>query len=422
VSRIATVRAREILDSRGTPTIEVEVTLQSGGRGRAAVPSGASTGSHEAHELRDGGKRYGGNGVRRAVENVTGPIAAALEGRDVFDLESIDRALLELDGTPQKRRLGANAILGTSLAAAHAAAFEAGVPLYRHLGGPGARTIPVPLLNVLNGGVHADNDLDVQEFMVVPHGFPSFAEAICAGSEIYQALRGALRAKGLPTAVGDEGGFAPSLGSSERAIEVLLQAIATAGYRPGEHVSLALDVAATERFEDGRYGIDGASRDAPAMVETYRRWVEAYPVRSIEDGLAEDDWEGWTALCAAIGDRVQLVGDDLLVTSVARLRRAIEAKAANAILVKVNQVGTLTETLAAVSAAKEAGFGVVISHRSGETEDTTIADLSVATGVGQIKTGAPCRSERVAKYNRLLAIEEELGRAARFGGPPWRIP
>jgi len=422
MSGIATIRAREILDSRGNPTIEVEVTLQSGARGRAAVPSGASTGRHEAHELRDGGKRYAGKGVRRAVENVIGPIAACLEGRDVLDLAGVDRALIELDGTPQKSRLGANAILGTSLAAAHAAAFEAGVPLYRHLGGVEARTIPVPLLNVLNGGAHADNDLDVQEFMIVPHAFPSFAEALCAGVEIFHALRAALRAKGHPTAVGDEGGFAPSLGSSEKAIEFLLQAIGAAGYRPGEHVSLALDVAASGFHRDGRYAIDGATHDSAGLIEIYRRWAEAYPIRSIEDGLGEDDWEGWTAMRAALGDRVQLVGDDLLVTNVARLRRAIEAKAANAILVKVNQVGTLTETLEAVTVAREAGFTAVISHRSGETEDTTIADLAVATGVGQIKTGAPCRSERVAKYNRLLAIEEELGRAARFGAPPWRRP
>ncbi|HET6201799.1 MAG TPA: phosphopyruvate hydratase [Planctomycetota bacterium] len=417
---IERLHAREILDSRGNPTLEVEVLLAGGVRGRAAVPSGASTGAHEALELRDGGPRYGGKGVRKAARNVEERIAPALQGLEPADQGALDRRLLALDGTANKSKLGANAILGVSLACARAAAEAEGLPLYRHLGGEEARTLPVPLMNVLNGGAHADNDLDVQEFMVVPFGLPTFAEALRAGAETYHALRSILREKGLSTGVGDEGGFAPKLGGAPSAIECLLRAIEKAGYRPGRDLALALDVAATELLEKGRYGLDGASLGSGEVVALYSRWAEAYPLRSIEDGLAEDDWEGWRALTAALGSTLQIVGDDLFVTNPERLRRGIAERAANAILVKVNQIGTLTETLEAVEVARRAGYASVISHRSGETEDTLIADLAVGTGAGQIKTGAPCRSERVAKYNRLLAIEEELGSAARYGGPPWK--
>ncbi|MCI0586064.1 MAG: phosphopyruvate hydratase [Planctomycetes bacterium] len=422
MAAIESLRAREILDSRGNPTLEVEALLSGGGCGTAAVPSGASTGAHEALELRDGGKRYGGKGVRTAVRNVEERIAPALGGFAPGDQAALDRRLLELDGTPNKSGLGANAILGVSLAVARARADAEGLPLYRSLGGEKARTLPVPLMNVLNGGAHADNDLDVQEFMIVPHGLPTFAEALRAGAETYHALKSYLRGKGLATGVGDEGGFAPDLGGAEAAIDCLLQAIEKAGYRPGVDLSLALDVAATELFEKetGRYRMDGASRTSREVSALYKKWVEAHPLGSIEDGLAEDDWEGWRELTSSLGSKVQLVGDDLFVTNPERLRRGIAERAGNAILVKVNQIGTLTETLEAVEMAREARYGTVISHRSGETEDALIADLAVATGAGQIKTGAPCRSERVAKYNRLLQIEAELGRLARFGGSPWK--
>ena len=417
---IERLHAREILDSRGNPTLEVEATLSGGARGVAAVPSGASTGAHEALELRDGGKRYGGRGVRTAVRNVEDVLAVALRGTRVDDQRSLDRRLLALDGTSNKSQLGANAILGVSLAVARACAEAAGLPLYRHLGGENACVLPVPLMNVANGGAHADNRLDVQEFMVVPFGLPSFSEALRAGAETYQALRSILREKGLSTGVGDEGGFAPELGGSESAIECLLKAIEKAGYRPGRDIALALDVAATELFKEGRYRMDGERRRAEEMTALYARWVEAYPLRSIEDGLAEDDWDGWKGLTEALGAKVQIVGDDLFVTNRERLRRGIASRIANAVLVKLNQIGTLTETLEAVDLARGSGYAAVVSHRSGETEDTFIADLAVATGAGQIKAGAPCRSERVAKYNRLLRIEEELGPAARFGAPPWK--
>src|SRR5262245_52398052 len=422
MAAIERLRAREILDSRGNPTLEVEALLSGGGRGSAAVPSGASTGAHEALELRDGGKRYGGKGGRTAARNVEDRIAPALGGFPAGDQAALDRRLLELDGTPNKAGLGANAILGVSLAVARARADAERLPLYRSLGGEKARTLPVPLMNVLNGGAHADNDLDVQEFMIVPHGLSTFAEALRAGAETYHALKSILREKRLATGVGDEGGFAPDLGGAEAAIDCLLQAIEKAGYGPGVDLSLALDVAATELLEKGagRYAMDGASRTSREVAALYKKWVEVHPLGSIEDGLAEDDWEGWRELTASLGSKVQLVGDDLFVTDPKGLRRGIGERVGNAILVKVNQIGTLTETLEAVGIAREAGYGTIISHRSGETEDALIADLAVATGAGQIKTGAPCRSERVAKYNRLLQIEAELGRLAAYGGPPWK--
>jgi enolase len=421
------VDAHEILDSRGNPTVEVVVVLDDGSLGRAAVPSGASTGAHEAVELRDGDSaRYGGKGVRTAVGNVVEVIGEALIGEDAADQAAIDAALLELDGTANKGRLGANAILGVSLACAHAAAAAYGLPLYRYLGGAGARTLPVPMLNILNGGRHALDSTDFQEFMVMPVGFDTFREALRAGVEVFHTLRVELHDRGLATGQGDEGGFAPSLASNEEAIETVLRAVERAGYRPGEQVAIALDPATTELVVGGEPDADGEltyrlAKEGRAlrtsdMVDLWADWVARYPIVSIEDGLAEDDWQGWRALTERIGDRCQLVGDDLFVTNPLRLRRGIEEDAANAVLVKLNQIGTLTETLEAVGLARGRGWGAVISHRSGETEDTTIADLSVATGTGQIKTGAPSRSERVAKYNRLLRIEAELGAAARYPG------
>ena len=414
MSAIATVHARQILDSRGNPTVEVDVVLDSGALGRAAVPSGASTGVHEAVELRDGGPEYGGKGVTGAVGNVRGEIAEAVRGRDAADQPELDRALVELDGTPNKGRLGANAILGVSLAVAKAAAADAGVSLFRYLGGEEANMLPVPMLNVINGGVHAQNSIDLQEFMVVPAGAESFAEALRIGAETFHALRGVLHERGLATGVGDEGGFAPDLTSSEGAIEAILEAAERAGHR--DHVAIALDPASTEFFRDGVYRFEGREADGAAMGDFYEGLAERYPLVSIEDGLAEDDWASWRALTERLGDRLQLVGDDLFVTNVERLRRGIEEGVANSILVKVNQIGTLTETLDAIALARANGYSAVISHRSGETEDTTIADLAVATGAGQIKTGAPSRTDRVAKYNQLLRIEEELGPRARYPG------
>ena len=414
MSAIASVRARQILDSRGNPTVEVDAVLESGAFGRAAVPSGASTGVHEAVELRDGGAEYGGKSVTKAVANVDGEIAKAVQGRDAADQAGLDRMLVELDGTPNKGRLGANAILGVSLAVAKAAAAEAGVTLYRHLGGDGARTLPVPMMNVVNGGVHAQNSIDLQEFMVVPAGAETFAEALQIGAETFHALRAVLHERGLATAVGDEGGFAPNLESSEAAIQAILEAAERAGHR--ERVAIALDPASTEFFSDGVYRFEGREADSEAMGGFYADLVDRYPIVSIEDGLAEDDWDGWKSLTDRLGGRLQLVGDDLFVTNVERLRRGIDAGVANAILIKVNQIGTLTETLEAIELARSAGYASVISHRSGETEDTTIADLAVATGTGQIKTGAPSRTDRVAKYNQLLRIEEELGSGAAYPG------
>jgi len=427
------IAAREILDSRGNPTIEVDCLLESGALGRAAVPSGASTGSREALELRDGGKRYAGKGVAKAVDHVEQEIAPALSGMDARDQALVDGALVELDGTPEKSRLGANAILGVSLAVAKAAAEAAGLPLYSYLGGPASTVLPVPLLNVLNGGAHADNSVDVQEFMLVPIGFASFAEALRAGVEVYHTLKKVLKDRGLTTAVGDEGGFAPDLAHNREALDLLVAAIERAGYRPGRDIALALDVAASELVEEGNgkgattYALAGEKRTGLTsgdLVALYREWLDAYPLVSIEDGLAESDWEGWRALTAELGGRVQLVGDDVFVTNPRILSRGIAEGVGNALLVKVNQIGTLSETLSAVEMAKTHAYANVISHRSGETEDTTIADLAVATRAGQIKTGAPCRSDRVAKYNRLLRIEEELEGAAAYPGaaafPRWR--
>ena len=414
-SPIRSVRALQILDSRGNPTIEVELTLESGAVGRAAVPSGASTGQFEAVELRDGDKNvYGGKGVLQAVEHVGGEIAFALAGRDPGDQRAIDQLLIQLDGTDNKGRLGANAILGCSLAAAKAAAADAGVPLYRWIGGEDAHVLPVPMMNVVNGGAHAQNTLDLQEFMVVPAGAESFAEALEIGAETFHALRNLLHERGLATAVGDEGGFAPDLGSSKEAIDVVLEAAERAGHR--ERVALALDPAATELWQDGRYRFEGREADSDEMIDYWASLTETYPIVSIEDGLAEDEWVAWRQLTDRIGSRVQLVGDDLFVTNVARLQRGIEEGVANAILVKVNQIGTLTETLDAIELARSHGYAMVISHRSGETEDTTIADLAVATGAGQIKAGAPSRTDRVAKYNQLLRIEAELGDRAEYPG------
>jgi len=415
--KIATVHARQILDSRGNPTVEVEVTLDSGAVGRAAVPSGASTGRFEAVELRDGDAgAYLGKGVLRAVENVETAIGPVLVGADASDQATVDRLLLELDGTPTKSRLGANAVLGCSLAAAKAAALETGTALYRWLGGAEARVLPVPLMNVVNGGAHAQNALDLQEFMVVPAGALSFSEALRIGVETFHSLRELLHERGLATAVGDEGGFAPDLGSSEEAIAVVLEAAGRAGH--AEKVAIALDPATTELYRDGRYRLEseGLELDADGMVALWEELCDRYPIVSIEDGLAEDDWPGWRTLTERLGGRVQLVGDDLFVTNVERLQRGIEEGVANAILVKVNQIGTLTETLEAIELARAHGYAAIMSHRSGETEDTTIADLAVATGVGQIKTGAPSRTDRVAKYNQLLRIEEELGDRAKYPG------
>jgi enolase len=405
---------RQIVDSRGNPTVEVDVELESGAYGRAAVPSGASTGVHEAVELRDGGARWGGKGVDDAVANVNGEIGEAVQGADVRDQEAIDRLLIELDGTPNKGRLGANAILGVSLAAAKAAAADAGRPLWRHLGGEQADTLPVPMMNVINGGVHADNSIDLQEFMVVPVGAASFAEGLRIGAETYHALKGLLHERGLSTAVGDEGGFAPDLESSEAAIDAILEAAERAGHR--ERVAIALDPATSEVFEDGVYRFEGRSETGETLPRFWAGLVERYPIVSIEDGCAEDDWDAWARLTNELGDRVQLVGDDLFVTNPDRLRDGIERGVANSILVKVNQIGTLTETMDAIRLAHDAGYSAVMSHRSGETEDSTIADLAVALGTGQIKTGAPARSDRVAKYNQLLRIEEALGSAARYPG------
>jgi enolase len=413
--KVTRVHARQILDSRGNPTVEVEVTLDSGAAGRAAVPSGASTGQFEAVELRDGDAHaYLGKGVLRAVENVEREIGPALAGVSADDQAGLDRLLVELDGTPNKSRLGANAVLGCSLAAAKAAALEAGVPLYRWLGGDEARVLPVPMLNVVNGGAHAQNSLDLQEFMVVPAGASSFSEALRIGAETFHRLKELLHERGLATAVGDEGGFAPDLASSEEAIAVVLEAARRAGH--ADRVGIALDPAATEIFTGGSYRLEGRELDGPGMAALWEELCGRYPVVSIEDGLAEDDWGAWRLLTERLGDRVQLVGDDLFVTNVERLRRGIEEGVGNAILVKVNQIGTLTETLQTIDLARANGYAAVMSHRSGETEDTTIADLAVATGVGQIKTGAPSRSDRVAKYNQLLRIEEELGERAEYPG------
>ncbi len=419
MSAIAAVDAREILDSRGDPTVEVEVTLESGASGRAAVPSGASTGKREAVELRDGdAKRYHGKGVLRAVRNVQEVIALELAGMEASEQAAVDRRLLELDGTRNKSGLGANAILGVSLAVARAAATESGLLLYQYLGGPGARLLPVPLMNVLNGGVHADNGLDIQEFMLVPAGAASFAEALRMGAEIFHTLRGLLRDKGLSTGVGDEGGVAPALATNTAALDLLLLAIERTGYRPGEDVFLALDAAASEFHRQGCYRLraEGVERTSGEMIAFYESLLGRYPICSIEDGLGEDDWEGWAALTRRLGSRVQLVGDDLFVTNPAILAEGIQKGVANAVLIKLNQIGTLTETLEAIELAKRAGYGTVISHRSGETEDTFIADLAVAVNAGQIKTGSVARGERTAKYNQLRRIEEELGPAAAWHG------
>jgi enolase len=414
MSAIAQVHGRQILDSRGNPTVEVEVALESGASGRAAVPSGASTGVHEALELRDGGKEWGGKGVGKAVGNVNGELAESVAGLDAGDQRAVDERMVELDGTPNKGRLGANAILGVSLAVAKAAAAEAGVSLFRHLGGEDAATLPVPMLNVINGGAHAQNSIDLQEFMVVPAGADTFAEALRVGAEVFHALRALLHERGFSTAVGDEGGFAPDLASSEEAIEAVLEAAGRAGHR--ERVAIALDPAATELFEDGRYRFEGRDEDGEGMTAFLGRLVERFPIVSVEDGLAEDDWGTWRTQTAQLGSQVQLVGDDIFVTNPERLRRGIMENVGNAILIKVNQIGTLTETLDTMAMAREAGYACVMSHRSGETEDTTIADLAVATGCGQIKTGAPSRTDRVAKYNQLLRIEEELGDRAAYPG------
>ena len=419
--KIQDVRAREILDSRGNPTVECEVALSGGAVGRALVPSGASTGGHEAIELRDGGDRYMGKGVLTAVANVRGPIADAMRGMDGRAQEAVDATLIALDGTDNKGALGANAILAASMATARAAAAGLGIPLYRHIGGVGATTLPVPMLNILNGGAHADNNVDIQEFMVMPVGAPTFAEGLRMGVEVFHHLKAVLKRRGMSTTVGDEGGFAPNLGSNAEALEAIVEAIEASGRVPGEDCMLALDVAASELYDKqaGVYvfeGEGGIRRDSAAMVEFYADLADRFPLASIEDGMDEDDWDGWCALTATLGDKLQLVGDDLFVTRVDRLQRGIDTAAANALLVKVNQVGTITETLQAVETAHRANFNTVMSHRSGETEDTTIADLAVACGTGQIKTGAPSRTDRTAKYNQLLRIEHELGVAATYPG------
>jgi enolase 1/2/3 len=418
MSEIDQLIGREILDSRGNPTVEVEVLLESGATGRAAVPSGASTGAHEAVELRDGGDRYLGKGVGHAVANVNGEIADAVIGLEALDQRGLDSALIDLDDTPNKSRLGANAILGVSLAVSHAAAEEVGLPLYRYVGGAGAHVLPVPMMNVINGGAHADNNVDLQEFMIVPTGAASFSEALRWCAEIYHRLKGVLHERGLSTAIGDEGGFAPNLPSNEEALKVLVEAIDRAGRSPGHDVCLAVDAAATEFYKDGAYQLVGEGRSLPAgEFASYLADLSArYPIVSIEDGMAEDDWDGWAELTRLIGSRIQLVGDDIFVTNVERLNRGIEAGVGNAILVKVNQIGTLSETLETMSTASRGSYASVMSHRSGETEDTTIADLAVATNCGQIKTGAPARSDRVAKYNQLLRIEGGLGDSARYPG------
>ncbi|HEU0191685.1 MAG TPA: phosphopyruvate hydratase [Mycobacterium sp.] len=413
---IAQVGAREILDSRGNPTVEVEVALEDGTFARAAVPSGASTGEHEAVELRDGDTRYGGKGVHKAVQAVLDEIAPAVIGLNADEQRRVDQELVDLDGTPDKSRLGANALLGVSLAVARAAADSAELPLFRYLGGPNAHILPVPMMNILNGGAHADTAVDIQEFMVAPIGAASFAEALRWGAEVYHALKSVLKKQGLNTGLGDEGGFAPDVAGTTAALDLIVSAIESAGFKPGVEVALALDAAATEFHDDSGYRFEKQLRSAAQMTEFYAGLLGAYPLVSIEDPLSEDDWDGWVALTAEIGDRVQVVGDDLFVTNPERLEDGIDKGAANALLVKVNQIGTLTETLDAVTLAHHSGYRTMISHRSGETEDTTIADLAVAVGSGQIKTGAPARSERVAKYNQLLRIEEELGDAARYAG------
>ncbi len=418
MTKITSVEARQILDSRGNPTVEVELELEGGARGRAAVPSGASTGEFEATELRDGGTDWGGKGVSGAVANVNGEIATGIVGMDSADQRALDDALIALDGTANKSRLGANAILGVSLANAHAAAADAGRPLWLYLGGPEANVLPVPMMNVLNGGAHADNRVDFQEFMIVPCGARSFGEALRVGAEVFHTLKATLKSRGLNTAGGDEGGFAPDLDSNEQALEVLIEAIEAAGYRPDGDVAIALDPATSEIFEAGSYSLthEGRELSSAEMADYWAQMASSYPIVSIEDGMDEEDWDGWKALTEKIGDSVQLVGDDLFVTNTERLGRGIELGVGNSILVKVNQIGTLTETLDAIAMAREAGYSAVMSHRSGETEDTTIADLAVATGCGQIKTGAPSRSDRVAKYNQLLRIEEALGAKATYPG------
>ncbi len=426
MSNIIGVAAREILDSRGNPTVEADVLLSSGAMGRAAVPSGASTGEHEAVELRDDDRaRYGGKGVRRAVASIVDAIGPAVDGMDALDQVAVDRAMLELDGTENKSKLGANAVLAVSLATARAASEEVGLPLYRYLGGPMARVLPVPMMNILNGGAHATNTVDFQEFMIVPVGAGTFAEALRMGAEVFHALKKVLVKRKLATGVGDEGGFAPDLKNDEEAITVILEAIEAAKFAPGREIALALDVAASELYTGGTYTFkkSGAgTRDAAGMVELYRGWLDQYPIISIEDGLAEDDWEGWAAMTRELGDRVQLVGDDLFVTNTERLARGIDEDVANAILIKLNQIGTLTETLETIELARSAQYNSVISHRSGETEDTFIADLAVATGAGQIKTGSASRTDRVAKYNQLLRIEETLGETAEYpGGAPFGL-
>ena len=413
---IEQVAAREILDSRGNPTVEVEVALIDGTVARAAVPSGASTGEHEAVELRDGGSRYGGKGVQKAVEGVLDEIAPAVIGLSADEQRLVDQTLLDLDGTSGKSRLGANAILGVSLAVAKAAAESAGLPLFRYLGGPNAHILPVPMFNILNGGAHADTGVDVQEFMVAPIGAPNFKEAVRWGAEVYHSLKSVLKKQGLNTGLGDEGGFAPDVAGTRAALDLILSAIEAAGFKPGTDVALALDVAATEFFRDGAYQFEKQAQNTAQMTEFYSKLLDAYPLVSIEDPLSEDEWDGWAELTAAIGERVQIVGDDLFVTNPERLEEGIERGVANALLVKVNQIGTLTETLDAVALAHNSGYRTMMSHRSGETEDTFIADLAVAVGSGQIKTGAPARSERVAKYNQLMRIEEALGDAARYAG------
>ena len=417
MSTIAEVHARQILDSRGDPTVEVDIVLDDGAVGRAAVPSGASTGEHEARELRDGDPaRYRGNGVTRAVQNVNGPIAEAIADLDAFDQREVDRTLIDLDGTPNKEALGANAVLGASLAVARAAAYSSGLPLYRYLGGPNAHLLPTPMLNVINGGAHADNELELQEFMLVPVGAASFTEGLRWGTECFHALHGLLKDKGLATAVGDEGGFAPAVSTGAEACELLLQAIEIVGLEPGDEMAIGLDPATSEFYRDGAYHLEGSARSTDDMIAYWSGLLDRFPIVSIEDACAEDDWEGWATITRELGGRVQLVGDDLFVTNTERLERGVRDRAANAILIKVNQIGTLTETLDAIALAQRASFGVVISHRSGETEDTTIADLAVATNAGQLKSGAPSRGERTAKYNQLLRIEEELGETARYAG------
>lgn len=416
MTSIKTVKSREILDSRGNPTIEVDVTLSDGASGRAAVPSGASTGAFEAAELRDGGERYLGKGVRKAAENIEKSIAPKIIGKSPFEQRELDQAMIDIDGTPTKSKLGANAILGVSLAVARAAANSKKLPFYSFIGGPDANLLPVPMMNILNGGAHADTNVDIQEFMIAPIGAKSFSEALQWGAEIYHALKAVLKKLGLATSIGDEGGFAPNLESNRAALDLIVEAINKAGYKPSEQIALAMDVAATEFFKDGKYEFEGSHLTAEEMISYYKSLVDSYPLVSIEDPLSEDDWDGWIRITKELGDRVQLVGDDLFVTNPERLSKGITSGAANALLVKVNQIGTLTETLDAVKLAHDSSYRSMMSHRSGETEDTTIADLAVAANCGQIKTGAPARSERVAKYNQLLRIEEELGSRARYAG------